>query len=128
MSTELLLVSHLTSLKESGTTQLLVWIRGGVPVDGWLRIPVRKSVGGGAGIFAAPTLIDPVSFSPHAQGLSIDLAGQNSRTKTGIVMIEVASEDWKDLYGRTEFRRGAEESVTLTSKGFMSGDTPASAR
>ena len=80
---------ELTWLNE-GAGKVVEWARGGVAQkDVRPAVPVLKSVGGGAGLFAMPPHVDQEHSSPIVQVLSTDPQGTNSRRKVSVVLLEV---------------------------------------
>lgn len=69
-------------LSENNQPQRIAWLRGGVSEnDPWLVVQLLRSVGGGAGNFAAPSAIDPNSSSGVVQTWSVQPDGWTSRKK-----------------------------------------------
>ena len=55
---------------------MVAWARGGLAKrDVWPAVPVLKSIGGSAGLFAMPPHVDAGKASPQAQVLSTDPQG-----------------------------------------------------
>jgi hypothetical protein len=70
-------------LRDTNSVQLLAWVKDLERFDAWLVIPVLPSVGGGAGIFATPVLIDPDQSSPV-----VGLMSMKTRLKGGWGFLE----------------------------------------
>ena len=84
-------------LRDTNSVQLLAWVKSRERFDAWLVIPVLPSVGGGDGIVAAPSLIDPDQSSPVLGLMSMDPAMENSRKKVNAVLLEIPKAEWSDL-------------------------------
>jgi len=110
-------------LRDTNSVQLLAWVKSRERFDAWLVIPVLPSVGGGAGIFAAPSLIDPDQSSPVLGLMSMDPAMENSRKKVNAVLLEIPKEEWSDLLVWEDFLRGAGEDLRREARTF-GGNVP----
>lgn len=74
-------------------------------------MPVLKSVGGGAEIFAAPPSLDLPNSPPQTQVLNVDLSMTLSRRKVGVVFIEMGCEEWSEMMSRTVALQGMDQEL-----------------
>ena len=108
-------------------TKVLVWARGGADAaDCWLVIPMLKSVGGGAGIFATPSSIDVESSSPPCSFLSVDPNGGLSGMEVVVTLLEIPSTDWKDMTEYVTWLRAAVSELNACLHCWVDGCTPRS--
>jgi hypothetical protein len=125
MLSESTAVAQIEWAKETQKNQLLVWDRGGDGVsDSWLVLPIVKSVGGGAGIFAAPPQIDPGSSSIIMQGMTTNANEVASRKKTDYVVLEISVEDWGAMYSYMGLLQTASDEQKRAVSQFRDGLVP----
>ena len=82
-------------LSERGPSQRIAYVRGTIDMgDFWPVVPVLKSAGGAAAIFATSPRMLPSHCSPPSTIASVDPMNMNSRKKVQIVFTEIEADEW----------------------------------